>query len=95
MAAPADQAAESPGPKKLPTRSARDHCYRPSDRPRTWVSAPNGSGRGGALDGGSTVPFIARYRKEADRRARDAQVATLDERLRYLRELEERRTVIP
>ena len=46
------------------------------------------------LDGGSTVPFIARYRKEATGALDDAQLRTLDERLRYLRELEERRTVI-
>jgi uncharacterized protein len=46
------------------------------------------------LDGGATVPFIARYRKEATGALDDAQLRTLDERLRYLRELEERRTVI-
>jgi protein Tex len=46
------------------------------------------------LDGGATVPFIARYRKEATGTLDDAQLRTLDERLRYLRELEERRTVI-
>ncbi len=46
------------------------------------------------LDGGSTVPFIARYRKEATGMLDDAQLRTLDERLRYLRELEERRTAI-
>jgi uncharacterized protein len=46
------------------------------------------------LDGGATVPFIARYRKEATGALDDAQLRTLEERLRYLRELEERRTVI-
>ncbi len=46
------------------------------------------------LDGGSTVPFIARYRKEATGMLDDAQLRTLEERLRYLRELEERRTAI-
>jgi protein Tex len=46
------------------------------------------------LDGGATVPFVARYRKEATGALDDAQLRTLDERLRYLRELEERRTVI-
>ncbi len=46
------------------------------------------------LDGGSTVPFIARYRKEATGALDDAQLRTLEERLRYLRELEERRTVV-
>ncbi|MFD5746620.1 Tex family protein [Streptomyces sp. NPDC127033] len=46
------------------------------------------------LDGGSTVPFIARYRKEATESLDDAQLRTLEERLRYLRELEERRSTI-
>ncbi|MBG0815655.1 Tex family protein [Planomonospora sp. ID82291] len=46
------------------------------------------------LDGGATVPFIARYRKEATGLLDDAQLRTLEERLRYLRELEERRTAI-
>ncbi|NGO74843.1 RNA-binding transcriptional accessory protein [Streptomyces sp. YC504] len=46
------------------------------------------------LDGGSTVPFIARYRKEATGMLDDAQLRTLEERLRYLRELEERRTAV-
>ncbi|MGZ8403583.1 MAG: Tex family protein [Rhodoplanes sp.] len=46
------------------------------------------------LDGGATVPFIARYRKEPTGALDDAQLRSLDERLRYLRELEERRTVI-
>ncbi|MGX1668243.1 Tex family protein [Streptomyces sp. NPDC055400] len=46
------------------------------------------------LDGGSTVPFIARYRKEATEMLDDAQLRTLEERLRYLRELEERRAAV-
>lgn len=46
------------------------------------------------LDGGATVPFVARYRKEATGGLDDAQLRTLDERLRYLRELEERRKTI-
>ena len=46
------------------------------------------------LDGDATVPFIARYRKEATGALDDAQLRSLDERLHYLRELEERRTVI-
>jgi protein Tex len=48
----------------------------------------------GLLDGGATVPFIARYRKEVTGTLDDAQLRTLDERLRYLRELEERRAAI-
>src|SRR6266513_5509075 len=46
------------------------------------------------LDGGATVPFVARYRKEATGALDDAQLRTLEERLRYLRELDERRTAI-
>ncbi|MEZ7006743.1 Tex family protein [Streptomyces sp. AD55] len=46
------------------------------------------------LDGGSTVPFIARYRKEATEMLDDAQLRVLEERLRYLRELEDRRAAI-
>jgi uncharacterized protein len=46
------------------------------------------------LDGGATVPFIARYRKEATESLDDAQLRTLEERLRYLRELEDRRAAI-
>ncbi|MEV3870198.1 Tex family protein [Streptomyces sp. NPDC049906] len=46
------------------------------------------------LDGGATVPFVARYRKEATESLDDAQLRTLEERLRYLRELEERRTAV-
>src|SRR5499427_2656537 len=46
------------------------------------------------LDGGATVPFIARYRKEATGALDDAQLRTLDDRLRYLRELEERRIAV-
>jgi uncharacterized protein len=48
----------------------------------------------GLLDGGSTVPFVARYRKEATGGLDDAQLRTLEERLRYLRELEERRAAV-
>ena len=46
------------------------------------------------LDGGATVPFIARYRKEATGALDDAQLRQLQERLGYLRELAERREAI-
>ena len=46
------------------------------------------------LDDGATVPFIARYRKEVTGGLDDTQLRTLEERLRYLRELEERRAAI-
>ncbi len=46
------------------------------------------------LDGGATVPFIARYRKEATGGLDDTQLRQLEQRLAYLRELEERRATI-
>jgi protein Tex len=46
------------------------------------------------LDEGATVPFIARYRKEATANLDDTQLRDLEERLLYLRELEERRATI-
>ncbi|HSX49507.1 MAG TPA: Tex family protein [Cellvibrio sp.] len=48
----------------------------------------------GLLDEGATVPFISRYRKEVTGGLDDSQMRTLEERLRYLRELEERRSAI-
>jgi uncharacterized protein len=46
------------------------------------------------LDEGATVPFISRYRKEATGGLDDTQLRILEDRLRYLRELEERRAAI-
>jgi uncharacterized protein len=46
------------------------------------------------LDEGATVPFIARYRKEATGGLDDTQLRNLEERLGYLREMEERRAAI-
>ena len=46
------------------------------------------------LDGGATVPFIARYRKEATDGLDDTQLRELDARLAYLRELAERREAV-
>ena len=48
----------------------------------------------GLLDGGATVPFVARYRKEVTGGLDDAQLRTLEDRLGYLRELEERRQTV-
>ena len=48
----------------------------------------------GLLDEGATVPFIARYRKEVTGGLDDSQLRTLEERLGYLRELEERRLAV-
>ncbi len=46
------------------------------------------------LDEGATVPFIARYRKEVTRGLDDTQLRTLEERLAYLRDMEDRRVAI-
>ncbi|WP_264050209.1 Tex family protein [Methylobacterium flocculans] len=46
------------------------------------------------LDGGATVPFIARYRKEVTGTLDDTQLRTLEERLAYLRDLEARRAAV-
>jgi uncharacterized protein len=46
------------------------------------------------LDGGATVPFIARYRKEATQGLDDIQLRALEQRLAYLREMQDRRKVI-
>ena len=46
------------------------------------------------LDEGATVPFIARYRKEVTGNLDDTQLRTLEERLTYLREMEDRRAAI-
>src|SRR5690625_5441700 len=48
----------------------------------------------GLLDEGATVPFIARYRKELTGGLTDEQLRNLEQRLEYLRELEERRKTI-
>ena len=58
------------------------------------VRAPQVAAAISLLDNGATVPFVARYRKEATGALDDAQLRTLEERLKYLRELDERRTAI-
>ncbi|HYN73531.1 MAG TPA: Tex family protein [Nakamurella sp.] len=77
----ADRAA---GPVSIDARIAQELSVAP------WqVSAAVG-----LLDGGATVPFVARYRKEATGSLDDAQLRTLTERLDYLRELEDRRAAV-
>src|SRR5579883_3628408 len=46
------------------------------------------------LDGGATVPFIARYRKEATGNLDEVQIREIQEKLEYFRELEERRETV-
>lgn len=60
----------------------------------TPVSQAQVSAAIGLLDEGATVPFISRYRKEVTGGLDDTQLRNLEERLKYLRELEERRTSI-
>jgi len=56
--------------------------------------APQVAAAVGLLDEGASVPFIARYRKEATGSLDDTQLRNLEERLGYLRELEERRSAV-
>jgi uncharacterized protein len=58
------------------------------------AKAPQVSAAVALLDEGSTVPFIARYRKEATGGLDDTQLRTLEERLGYLRELDARRKTV-
>lgn len=58
------------------------------------VNAPQVTAAVELLDGGATVPFIARYRKEVTGALDDSQLRQLEERLRYLRELNDRRDTI-
>ena len=71
-------------PESLIARLARDVA----------ITAQQAEAAVGLLDGGATVPFIARYRKEATFGLDDIQLRFLDERLAYLRELDERRDTV-
>ena len=70
--------------QSIEQRIAQDIAARP-DQVRAAVDL---------LDGGATVPFIARYRKEVTGGLDDTQLRLLEERLRYLRELDDRRSAI-
>ena len=71
-------------PESLIARLARD----------VVITAQQAEAAVGLLDGGATVPFIARYRKEATFGLDDIQLRFLDERLGYLRELDDRRNTV-
>ena len=58
------------------------------------VKAPQVAAAVALLDEGATVPFIARYRKEATGNLDDTQLRALEERLGYLREMEDRRAAV-
>ena len=92
---------EAPAPDAAASTTSGPAIRRPdtTDIDRR-IAEELGVGRGSVraaielLDGGSTVPFIARYRKEVTGGLDDTQLRTLEERLTYLRELEDRRAVI-
>lgn len=103
------QGIRGPGSSPLPRSGASAIRFDPQRHRRSRVSAKSIEARiaeelgvreaqvtaaVGLLDGGSTVPFVARYRKEATGGLDDAQLRTLEERLAYLREMEERRAAI-
>ncbi len=71
-------------PESLIARLARD----------VVITAQQAEAAVGLLDGGATVPFIARYRKEATFGLDDVQLRFLEERLTYLRELDQRRDAV-
>ena len=67
----------------------KNNWRRITDRP------PSGRGcRKRLIDEGNTIPFIARYRKEATGSLNDEILRALDERLRYLRGLEDRKNQV-
>lgn len=73
---------------------ARQHTIVPIIAKELGVGGAQVAAAVALLDEGATVPFIARYRKEATGNLDDTQLRTLEDRLRYLRELEERRAVV-
>ena len=79
---------EEPGMDRTAERIARTIAAEIGARPAQVTAAA------GLLDGGATVPFVARYRKEVTGGLDDTQLRTLADRLTYLRELESRRAAI-
>jgi len=71
-------------PESLLARLARD----------VVITSQQAEAAVGLLDGGATVPFIARYRKEATFGLDDIELRLLEERLGYLRELDDRRNTV-
>ncbi|MFQ8431217.1 Tex family protein [Amaricoccus sp. W119] len=81
-------AAPAPAPAATEARITRGIATEIGARPDQVTAAV------ALLDGGATVPFVARYRKEATGGLDDTQLRNLAERLGYLRELESRRATI-
>jgi protein Tex len=71
-------------PESLIVRLARDVA----------ITVPQAQAAVDLLDGGATVPFIARYRKEVTQNLDDVQLRYLAERVDYLRELDDRREAV-
>ncbi|MBW0123626.1 Tex family protein [Pseudonocardia oceani] len=84
----------APAPQKTRQPGTRPHTVEQRIADELGVRPNQVAAAVELLDGGATVPFIARYRKEATGTLDDAQLRTLEERLRYLRELEERRAAV-
>ncbi|MFQ4148563.1 Tex family protein [Arthrobacter sp. LAPM80] len=81
-------------PLTLPTAAAREDRICAAIAAELGVRPAQVRAAIALMDDGASVPFIARYRKEATGTLDDAQLRDLDERLRYLRELEARRAVV-
>lgn len=83
-----------PAPLSLPTAAAQAERIIAAIAAELGVRPAQVRAAVTLLDDGASVPFIARYRKEATGTLDDAQLRDLEERLRYLRELEARRVMV-
>lgn len=83
-----------PAPLSLPTAAAQAERIIAAIAAELGVRPAQVRAAVALMDDGASVPFIARYRKEATGSLDDAQLRDLEERLRYLRELEARRVVV-
>ncbi|MGO2539851.1 MAG: Tex family protein [Specibacter sp.] len=81
-------------PLSLPTPAAREDRISAAIAAELGVRQAQVRAAIALMDDGASVPFIARYRKEATGTLDDAQLRDLEERLRYLRELEARRIAV-
>ncbi|WP_324644307.1 Tex family protein [Pseudarthrobacter sp. LT1] len=84
----------APSAVSAPSRASEDDAIFAQIAAELGVKAWQVKAAVGLLDGGATVPFIARYRKEATGTLDDTRLRDLDERLRYLRELADRRGAV-
>jgi len=85
---------DSQVPLSLPDAAAQEARIAAAIAAELGVRAAQVRAAVALMDDGASVPFIARYRKEATGTLDDAQLRTLEERLRYLRELEARRRTV-